>query len=91
MLVMPMTASTVVAARHAVPVAGMTTPALNMTASSLSADRTNNAEQQTSKLPASSSTSAFTPGEVHAVCPDGTGSVAENADAHGGVIRWYLG
>lgn len=92
LLAMPMTASTVVAAaHHPVPVAAVAQPVFNATASSLSSDRTSGHDQQTSKLPASSTTSAFTPGEVHAVCPDGTGSVNENADSQGGVIRWYLG
>ncbi|WP_102278890.1 CHAP domain-containing protein [[Lactobacillus] timonensis] len=94
MLAMPMTASTVVAGirhRTAVPLALVNKSTLNATASSLSADRTNQETAATAKLPASPSSTAFTPSEVHAVRPDGTGTVKENADANGGVIRWYLG
>lgn len=92
-MVLSTSASTVVAGVHrsVLPNVLATTVSFNATASSLSADRTTSTNQKTSKLPSSSTVTAFTPNELHAVCPDGTGSVKENADAHGGVIRWYLG
>lgn len=93
MLIMPMTASTVVAKTHRTPLPiTVNTATLNATASSIGADRTSQQQATTTKsLPSSSANSAFTPSEVHAIRPDGTGSIKENADANGGVLRWYLG